>query len=198
MLALPRQGSPLAGLTRSQRRKVVHDHHRAEALGDVTEALVDPEALDGALDALFALHGARWARDGQPGVLADPRIQAFYRDAAPVLARAGLLRISVVRHADRIVAVLYGLADRAHWHSYIDAVDMGVPGQSFGTLAFACLIEAAAARGHRGVSPPARRGAVQGPVGRRAHPHGPPPDAAGVRKDLCTASAIRERKVSSN
>lgn len=147
VLTLPRRGSPLAGLTRSQRRKVVHDRNRAAALGGVTEALVGPEAIDEALDALFSLHGARWARDGQPGVLAEPRIQAFHRAAAPALAAAGLLRISVVRHDGRIVAVLYGLADRTRWHSYINAVDMSVPGQSFGTLAFACLIEAAAGGG---------------------------------------------------
>ncbi|TNC14436.1 GNAT family N-acetyltransferase [Methylobacterium terricola] len=144
VLALPRRGSPLDGLTRSQRRKVVHDRHRAASLGDVREELVEAHEIDGALDALFDLHGARWARDGQPGVLADPRIRAFHRAAAPGLAEAGLLRIAVVRQAGRIVAVLYGLADGARWHSYINAVDMTVPGQSFGTLAFACLIEAAA------------------------------------------------------
>ncbi|WP_053078766.1 GNAT family N-acetyltransferase [Methylobacterium tarhaniae] len=147
VLVLPAEGSPLDGLTRSQRRKVVHDRHRAEALGGVTEALVGREEIGGALEALFALHRARWARDGQPGVLADPRVQAFHRAAAPALAEAGLLRISVVRHRDATVAVLYGLADGARWHSYINAVDMGVPGQSFGTLAFARLIEAAAASG---------------------------------------------------
>ncbi|OAS24464.1 GNAT family N-acetyltransferase [Methylobacterium platani] len=147
VLTLPPGGSPLAGLGRSQRRKVVHDRHRAAALGEVVEALAGPEEIAGVLDALFSLHGDRWARDGQPGVLADPRVQAFHRAAAPALDRAGLLRIAVVRHGGRIVAVLYGLADGTRWHSYINAVDLGVPGQSFGTLAFACLIEAAAARG---------------------------------------------------
>jgi CelD/BcsL family acetyltransferase involved in cellulose biosynthesis len=55
--------------------------------------------------------------------------------------------MSIVRCDAAIVAVLYGLADRCRWYSYINAVDMRVPGQSFGTLAFACLIEAAAAAG---------------------------------------------------
>jgi CelD/BcsL family acetyltransferase involved in cellulose biosynthesis len=147
VMRLPDQGSPLAVLTGTQRRKVVHDRHRAARLGGVSEALAAPDEIDAALDALFALHASRWARDGQPGVLADPRVQAFHRAAAPALAEAGLLRISLVRREAAIVAVLYGLADPRNGYSYINAVDMSVPGQSFGTLAFACQIEAAAAAG---------------------------------------------------
>lgn len=149
VLTLPEEGAPLAVLTPTQRRKVVHDRHRAARLGGVSEELLDAAQIDVTLEALFDLHGRRWARDGQPGVLADPRVQAFHRAAAPALAAAGLLRMSVVLHDGRIVAVLYGLADRHRWHSYINAVDMSVPGQSFGTLAFGCLIEAAAAAGAR-------------------------------------------------
>ncbi|GJD51226.1 hypothetical protein OPKNFCMD_3978 [Methylobacterium crusticola] len=145
VLTLPAAGSPLDGLTRTQRRKVVHDRHRAGRLGRVEEALASPEEIDPALDALFALHSARWARAGQAGVLGDPRVQAFHRAAAPALASAGLLRISTVRRDGATAAVLYGLADPRRWYSYINAVDMSEPGQSFGTLAFACLIEAAAA-----------------------------------------------------
>lgn len=147
VMILPAQGSPLAALTGTQRRKVVHDRHRAGRLGGVSEALAGPDEIEAALDALFTLHAARWAREGQPGVLGDPHIQAFHRAAAPALAEAGLLRISFVRRDGAIVAVLYGLADARNGYSYINAVDMSVPGQSFGTLAFACQIEAAAAAG---------------------------------------------------
>jgi CelD/BcsL family acetyltransferase involved in cellulose biosynthesis len=144
VLTLPTHGSPLDVLTRPQRRKVVHDRHRAERLGGVKAELATTEQIDEALDALFELHCLRWARAGQPGVLWDPRVQAFHRAAAPALASAGLLRVSIVRRDTEIVAVLYGLADSCRWYSYINAVDMRVPGQSFGTLAFACLIEEAA------------------------------------------------------
>jgi len=134
-------------LSKSQRRKVAHDRHRADNLGGVTVALAAeiPEALD----ALFALHAARWAAAGEPGALADPRVQSFLRSATPALAEAGLLRMAMVRHLGRIVAVLLGFRDAERFHSYINGVDMTVPGQSFGTLAFACLIEAAVAEGAR-------------------------------------------------
>lgn len=137
----------LARLSKSRRRKIVHDRNRAEALGDVAVALAEPEEIDAGLDALFALHAARWALAGEPGVLADPRVQAFQRVAAPALAEAGLLRLALVRHAGRIVSALLGFADSRSGYSYAIGNDFSVPGQSFGTLAFAHLIEGAAAAG---------------------------------------------------
>lgn len=134
-------------LSKSERRKVVHDRHRADALGGVSAALAEPGELPEALDALFALHRARWEAAGEPGVLADPRVEAFLRAAAAALAEAGLLRMALVRHDRRIVAVLLGFRDAERFHSYINGADLTVPKQSFGTLAFACLIEAAVKEG---------------------------------------------------
>lgn len=149
-LALP-TGVPLDRIiSKSHRRKVQHDRLRAERYGGVTVSMVTRDELAQALDALFALHGERWAAEGEAGVLADPRVQAFHRRAAPALHDAGLLRMALVRHADdsgaRIVTVLLGLADRHRRYSYINGVAF-TPGQSFGTLAFAYLIEAAVAEG---------------------------------------------------
>ena len=143
VLALP------PDLSRSERRKVVHDRHRAEALGGVSAALVEPDELPEALVALFALHRARWEAVGEPGMLADPRVEAFLRTAASALAEAGLLRTTLVRHDGRIVAVLLGFRDAECFHSYINGVDLTVPKQSFGTLAFVCLIDAAVREGAR-------------------------------------------------
>ena len=147
VLALPTDGRVLASLSKSRRRKIVHDRNRADALGGVTTAFATGDAVHEALDALFALHAARWRAEGQEGVLADPKVQAFHRAAAAALDAAGLLRLAVVRHEGRIVAVLHGFADGARGHSYINGVDQSVPGQSFGTLAFAAAIERAAAEG---------------------------------------------------
>ncbi len=135
-------GAPLlAQLSKTRRRKVVHDRHRAEALGGVSVALAAPDEVDGALHALFALHATRWATVGAVGVLADPKVQAFHRAAAPALAGAGLLRLVLVRREGRIVAVLLGFADGRRGYSYINGVDHSAPKQSFGTLAFEALIE---------------------------------------------------------
>ena len=96
--------------------------------------------------------GYLYAFAGRPDVLtaknlADPKVRAFHRAAAPALAAAGLLQLVIVRLDRRIVAVLHGFADRNRWYSYINGVDHQTPGQSFGTLAFACMIEAAVAAG---------------------------------------------------
>lgn len=148
VLTMAADGQVLAALTKSQRRKIVHDRHRAEALGGVEAHLAAPDEISEALDALFALHGARWAAAGEAGVLADARVQAFHRSAAPALAEAGLLRLAVVKREGRIVAVLLGLSDGRRGYSYINGVEFA-PGQSYGTLAFACLIESVAAEGAR-------------------------------------------------
>lgn len=147
VMVLPERPPLLAGMSKSKRRKVVHDRNRAAALGGVSEEIAGPDGLDEALDALFRLHAARWEADGQAGVLAEAKVQTFHRVAAPELMAAGLLRLSVVRHEGRIVAVLLGFADGRRGYSYINGVDQSVPGQSFGTLAFALAIEDALAEG---------------------------------------------------
>lgn len=141
VLTLPAAPPLLPQLTKTQRRKVVHDRHRAEALGGVATASAEPHEIDEALTALFDLHAARWRLEGEAGVLADPRVQAFHRAAAPALAEAGLLRLTVVRHEGRIVSVLLAFADARRGYSYAIGSDFSVPKQSFGTLAFAYLIE---------------------------------------------------------
>ncbi|WP_428332153.1 GNAT family N-acetyltransferase [Novosphingobium sp.] len=149
VLTLPETGPLLPALTKSQRRKVVHDRHRAANAGGAIEAIVAPDDIDAALDALFSLHEMRWAAVGQAGVLADPRIQSFHRAAAPALAAAGLLRLVTVTFDGRCVAVLLGFADASRGYSYINGVANTVPGQSFGSMAFATLIERAVADGAR-------------------------------------------------
>jgi len=148
VLAIPADGDVLAALSRSRRRKIVHDRHRADALGGVETRLAGAAEVDEAIDALFALHAARWQAAGETGVLADARTRAFLREAAHGLAAAGLLRVAVVRHGGEIVAVLLGFCDGRRGYSYINGTAF-VPGQSFGTLAFGRMIEAAAAEGAR-------------------------------------------------
>lgn len=141
VMTLPPAPPLLGGMSKSKRRKVVHDRNRAAAIGAIEETIVGAGGLDEALGSLFRLHAARWAAAGEPGVLADPRVEAFHRAAAPDLLEAGLLRLSVVRLDGRIVAVLLGFADARRGYSYINGVDQTLAGQSFGTLAFAHAIE---------------------------------------------------------
>ena len=75
------------------------------------------------VEALFRLHDARWQQLGQPGVLADPAIRRFHRAAAPLLHRAGLLRLHALRLDERIVAVMYAMAAKRRTYCYLCGFD---------------------------------------------------------------------------
>jgi CelD/BcsL family acetyltransferase involved in cellulose biosynthesis len=149
VLALPMGKSLRELLSKTQRRKLAHDRHRADDLSDLSVSLATAAEVPDAVEAMIALHTAQWNAAGERGMLADSRVRAFHHAAAPALAEAGLLRMAVIRHAGRIVAALLGFRDAERFHSYIGGVDLSVPRQSFGTLAFACLIEAAIAESAR-------------------------------------------------
>lgn len=129
----------------NMRRNRTKARNRAEALGDVTIGLAADKAE--AFAALVRLSDARLAQQGTASTLADPRMREWLLAALPGLDAAGLLRFVEVCHAGRIVAALLGLTDRHRHMSYLIGVDDGVPGQSFGVLAFAHLIDLAEARG---------------------------------------------------
>lgn len=120
---------------------------RAERLGPLSFERADAGTLPVLLDALFALHGARWGRDGKTGVLADPSVRAFHADAAPRLLAAGQLRLEGLRIAGRLVAVHLGLRDRFRSHGYIGGHDASLPGQSLGTLVLGHAVASAVAEG---------------------------------------------------
>lgn len=142
-------GPFLPSLSKSRRRKIVHDRTRAAAAGPIREAIATLDEIPALLDDLFALHGARWSALGEPGVLSDPATRRFLRIAASNLNDAGLLRITFTNFGGRNVAVLYSLADRSRTHSYAIGTAADVPGQSFGSMAFATAIEAAVDGGQR-------------------------------------------------
>ncbi len=129
----------------NMRRNRTKARNRAEVLGGVTVGLATD--LGEAFAALIALSDARLAQQGTTSTLSDPRMRAWLEGALPGLDRAGLLRFVDVRHEGRIVGALLGLADRHRHMSYLIGVDDSVPGQSFGVLAFAHLIDLAEARG---------------------------------------------------
>ena len=95
------------------------------------------------LDALFALHRARWAARGAPGVLAAPEVVAFHRDAALALHHRGLLRLIGLALADRLVAVLYGFADHGRFLFYLSGFAPDVARRSPGRLVIGRAIDRA-------------------------------------------------------
>lgn len=124
---------------------------RAERLGgDVRlETAADEAAAARLLEGLFALHGARWAGRGEPGVLADEAVRAFHREAAPALLRLGLLRLHGLNVDGRAVAVFYGLADRTRVHAYIGGFDPDSAHPGLGATMIGHAVEGAVRGGKR-------------------------------------------------
>jgi CelD/BcsL family acetyltransferase involved in cellulose biosynthesis len=101
--------------------------------------------LEACLKTFFRLHQARWMFQGQAGVLADPAVQQFHRQAAPALMREGLLRLYVLYVGDRPLAALYGLAARRRFYYYLSGFNPELSTLSPGTLIIGCAIEEAIA-----------------------------------------------------
>jgi CelD/BcsL family acetyltransferase involved in cellulose biosynthesis len=124
-------------------RYAKHCRRRAERLGPVSLEIASPDDLGASIEALFALHGARWRARGEPGVLSQPNVRRFHAEAAPELLAAGLLRLHVLRIAGRFVAVYYELRAHGRSYLYIGGFDPGLERLSPGTLVLGSAIEEA-------------------------------------------------------
>ncbi|HEV7367514.1 GNAT family N-acetyltransferase [Arenibaculum sp.] len=158
-----------ARLSRSMAQNLRTARNRAERAGGLEAAAGGPELLD----ALFALHGARWREHGG-GVLSDARVADFHRAAVPALAASGLLRLYRIAVGGRTAAVLYGLCAKGRFHYYIGGFDPEMAPIGPGTIAVGHAIDAATAEGAahfdflRGREPYKYRwGAVDRPTGTR-------------------------------
>ncbi|HWE53182.1 MAG TPA: GNAT family N-acetyltransferase [Bryobacteraceae bacterium] len=111
-----------AGRPKDLKRNLRGDRRKAEATGYVTfeaAATADPELLD----ALIELHGARWARLGQAGMIESNGSEPFLRDVAERFAASGGLRFFALRFAGRIVAVVLAFCGRTTIFGYLSAFD---------------------------------------------------------------------------
>jgi CelD/BcsL family acetyltransferase involved in cellulose biosynthesis/glycosyltransferase involved in cell wall biosynthesis len=127
----------------AMREKVRYYRRRAERLGGVEVSDATGEAARGALETLFALHGARWAARGEQGVLSDSDVRAFLRDAVPALGAAGAARIGELRIGARAAASMLLLRDAWADSYFIGGFDPELASVSPGTLLLAYEIERA-------------------------------------------------------
>jgi CelD/BcsL family acetyltransferase involved in cellulose biosynthesis len=129
----------------SYRRKL----RMAEAHPPVEIAAAEPGCF---IDALAALHGARWRQKGEPGIFADPRVVAFHREAVPALLAAGLARLTTLSLGGRLAGALYCLAWRDSIATYVSGFDPDFAAESPLTLLVGDMFRHAAATGIREVS----------------------------------------------
>jgi CelD/BcsL family acetyltransferase involved in cellulose biosynthesis len=122
---------------------------RAERRGRLRAEQPTAASLDEAIEALFALHTARWSGRSAPGVLAGPAVQAFHRKAIREMQAHGTLAMHVVRLNDAIIAVSYGFRYCRRSFYYLGGFDPTCADLSPGTLAIGAAIEHATRSGAR-------------------------------------------------
>jgi CelD/BcsL family acetyltransferase involved in cellulose biosynthesis/glycosyltransferase involved in cell wall biosynthesis len=143
VLPLDRARPIQRGLPPRFARRLAYARRRATREGleleDVQEA-----TLQEFLDALFALHRARWVGRGEPGVLADLSIERFHRETAAKLFTAGLLAMHGLREpGGRLVAVSYGFLTRERGFLYLGGFDPAYAARSPGAVVIGRAIEQA-------------------------------------------------------
>jgi CelD/BcsL family acetyltransferase involved in cellulose biosynthesis len=142
-------GALTACLPKKKRRALNLAHSRAARRGGAAIEEVGENGLDEALGHLFRLHASRWAQRGEAGVLATDEVQRFHREAAPALARAGLLRLRILRIGNRLAAAYYGLHDRDRAYAYVTGLDPEFAFESPGVIILSHAIETALQEGAR-------------------------------------------------
>ncbi len=147
-----RQSSPCPVLTLPElpagiRRKLRMSRHRAERAGGWMVETVISDTLAAGLDTLVRLHQGRWMAQGDAGVLADAAVLAFWRDAAPGLLAAGLLRLQVLRVGGVAAAAIMALLAPGRIFFYLSGYDTAQRFVSPGTLLLGAMLEQAVAEG---------------------------------------------------
>jgi CelD/BcsL family acetyltransferase involved in cellulose biosynthesis len=134
------------------RRNVMYYRNRARRLGRLELTVADQSSGEEAFAALQRLHRTRWQKQGQPGVLEDPRVLAWHREARPLLIQLGILRLCSLALNGQIIAVLYAFVDppgRAERTQYFYLMAYSTEHAELrpGTLLLAYAIEQAAEEG---------------------------------------------------
>ena len=120
------------GLAQIVPRKTLRDlrqaRSRTTAAGSLAlEAANDTGSVEADFGELFRLHGKRWRERGEGGVLANPKVQAFHREAAPVLLECGLLRLYSLRVGGAVVAAVSGFVHDRRAYAYLGGLDPDEP-----------------------------------------------------------------------
>lgn len=153
VLALP-PGAALRDVVPPKRRRALQNaRNRAERAGGCAIQTAAVDTLDECLGALAALHRGRWDARGEPGgVLADPRVLAMHRDAAPALLAEGSLRLQVLSLGGAPAAAIYALlAGGGRVLLHLSGFDEGRANESPGAILLGAVIEWALAEGWREV-----------------------------------------------
>lgn len=120
VLKLPRTFEEfLSKLPGGYRARVKRSKRAFEKIGGLKIEIADTGNLDGFLDDFFWLHTARWASEGGVGLLFEPNVREFHREAARGFLKKGWLRLYRMEFGDRAVASVYSFAKDRRFYAYL-------------------------------------------------------------------------------
>lgn len=132
-------------LPKEHYKKLQYYRRRLQRSGTAEYERVGPDNFDASFSDLVRLHTARWNGRDEPGVLKDPAVERFHREAARRLLRAGLLRQYVLRLDRRVIAAYYGFHARGRSYYYLSGFEPAYRQLSPGMLIVGHAVEQAAA-----------------------------------------------------
>lgn len=133
----------------AQRRKLRMARHRIARRQDAKIVAGRELAPRDWMRALVELHTHRWEERGEPGVLADLRVQAFHGEAVGSLIERGIARLFGLVIGSDIAGVYYGFSDRGRAYAYLGGFDPRFAYYSPGTVLLGHAIEHALREGVR-------------------------------------------------
>jgi CelD/BcsL family acetyltransferase involved in cellulose biosynthesis/glycosyltransferase involved in cell wall biosynthesis len=104
-------------------RNLRRDEGRLRRAGSLKFEAAGAANAEEFLKALFQLHGARWNRRGEDGVLKDDSVCLFHQLSAPRLLSQGLLRLYGLRFNQALIAVLHIMVRNRCAYYYIGGFD---------------------------------------------------------------------------
>ena len=148
--------APISALPATVRREVLFCRNAAIAHGKLDLVAAAADSLSAAFEDLVQTHTERWQQMGESGVLADPAVLAWHREALPLLLEAGMLRLLTLRLDGTALATMYSLVDPPGrtdrtQYLYLMGHDLRHAGLQPGRLLTAYTLEHAASEGVRTV-----------------------------------------------
>ncbi|MBV9081853.1 MAG: GNAT family N-acetyltransferase [Acidobacteriaceae bacterium] len=113
------------------RRNVRRYSQRARASGQVRFEVCEHPSPD-LMNELIRLHTARWQKQGEPGMIAANRSEAFLRSITHDFAARGLIRFFSMHYNDSPAAVILAFAQRNKMFGYMSAFDPEYEDLGFG------------------------------------------------------------------
>jgi CelD/BcsL family acetyltransferase involved in cellulose biosynthesis len=103
--------TPLDQLPRKIRQNALYYRNCALRTGQLEFAVADANNCLQWFEEFRKMHTNRWKMAGEQGVLAEPAVLAWHREAIPQLQTHGLLRLCKLNCGGNAIAALYSLID---------------------------------------------------------------------------------------